>query len=262
VDAGANWLPVASGEANDSTYAWTVPATPTAQALVRVTALDGAANSGNDVSDAVFTIADQTAPTVTVTAPNGGETWVEGETRAITWTAADNVAVTAIDLHYSLDNGVNWLPLAAGEANDGSYDWLVWHAASTEALVRAVAHDAAANSGEDASDAVFTLRTLTGVGGLPATFARATLLQNRPNPFNPAATIGFGLPAAGHVTITIYTVRGEAVRRLADGEYGAGYSEVLWDGRADDGRTVPSGAYFYRLRSGGVTETRRLVIAK
>ena len=262
VDAGANWLPVASGEANDSTCAWTVPATPTAQALVRVTALDGAANSGNDVSDAVFTIADQTAPTVTVTAPNGGETWVEGETRTITWTAADNVAVTAIDLSYSVDNGANWLPIAAGEADDGAYDWLVPDNATSEALVRVVAHDAAANAGEDVSDAVFTLQALTGVGDLPASFARTTLLQNRPNPFNPATTIGFGLPAAGHVTITIYTVRGEAVRRLADGEYGAGYNEVLWDGRADDGRSVPSGAYFYRLRSGGVTETKRLTVAK
>jgi subtilisin family serine protease len=262
IDNGSNWLAVASDETNDGVYPWTVPNPPASQALVRVTAYDAASNTGNDISDAAFTIADQTAPTAAVTAPNGGEVWQVGGAEQIIWTASDNVAVTAVDLYYSNDNGANYTPIAAGEANDGTYDWLIPNAPTSQARVRVVAHDAAANTGEDVSDTTFAIESVTGIGDLPPVITRPMVLQNRPNPFNPATTIGFGLPAPGRVTITIYSIRGEAVRRLVDAEYGQGYREVLWDGRTDDGRGVPSGAYFYRFRSGGVTETKRLLIAK
>jgi flagellar hook assembly protein FlgD len=87
-------------------------------------------------------------------------------------------------------------------------------------------------------------------------------MQNRPNPFNPSTLIGYGLPAAGRATITIYSVRGEVVRRLLDADCPQGYGEVRWDGRDDAGQSVPSGPYFYRLQAGGVTSTKRLVLAK
>jgi beta-lactamase superfamily II metal-dependent hydrolase len=54
---GTNWTTVATGEANDGTYAWTVPDTPSTVAKVKVTAHDAATNTGSDVSDAVFEIA-------------------------------------------------------------------------------------------------------------------------------------------------------------------------------------------------------------
>jgi subtilisin family serine protease len=157
IDGGVSWNPVATGEANDGTYAWTVPSTATIQALVRVKAYDGAGNSGVDASDAVFTIADQSDPDVAVVSPNGGETLATGSSQDITWTATDNIGVTAIDIEYSIDGGVSWNPVATGEANDGTYAWTVPSTATIQALVRVKAYDGAGNSGVDASDAVFTI---------------------------------------------------------------------------------------------------------
>lgn len=262
VNNGASWTTLGSGLPNSGTYAWTVPNTPTTQGLVRVTAYDAVPLSAGDVSNAAFTIADQTAPTATLNAPNGGESIPSGSTQVITWAAADNVAVTAVDIYLSTDNGANYSLIAGGEANDGSYNWLVPAASTSEALVRVVALDAAGASAQDESNAVFYIGSSTGVGDLPASFGRALVMQNRPNPFNPSTLIGYGLPAAGRATITIYSVRGEVVRHLLDADCPQGYGEVRWDGRDDAGQGVPSGPYFYRLQAGGVTSTKRLVLAK
>ena len=41
-----------------------------------------------------------------------------------------------------------------------------------------------------------------------------------------------------------------------------GRREVVWNGRDDDGRRVPSGTYFYRLEAGRCRETKRMVLVK
>ncbi len=259
---GGAWTTLASGLANSGSYAWTVPNTPTTQGLARVTATDAVPNTANDVSNAAFSIVDQTSPTALIASPNGGETWASGGTYAITWTAADNVGVTAVDISVSVDGGATFSVVAAGEANDGSYDWLVPATITDQAIVRVVALDAAGGAGQDLSDAAFLIGSASGVGDTPGAVARATLLQNRPNPFNPSTIIGYALPAAGHVTIDIYSVRGELVRRLLDGAGRQGYGEVAWDGRDQAGQAAPSGPYFYRLRAGDVTVTKRLMLEK
>ena len=259
---GAAWTTLASGLANTGSFPWNVPATPTTQALVRVTAADAVPNSAGDTSNAAFTIADQSPPSATLIKPDGGEAWAAGSVHAITWWATDNVGVTAVDLLASFDDGASYEPVAAGEANDGSYDWTVPAAATTAARVRVVARDAAGGSAQDESSAAFSIGSASDAGDAPAAFARARLLPNRPNPFNPRTIIGFGLPEPGRATIIVYSVRGEVVRRLLDTACGAGYSEVAWDGRDDSGRDVPSGPYFCRLRAGEVTDTRRVMLAR
>jgi hypothetical protein len=52
--------------------------------------------------------ADVTPPVVSVTSPNGGETWKAGSTQAITWSATDAVGVTSVDLAYSTDGGATF----------------------------------------------------------------------------------------------------------------------------------------------------------
>lgn len=114
---------------------------------------------------------DLTAPIVTLTAPNGGEDWKAGSTHAITWTASDNVAVTAIDLAYSTDGGASFPnSLATGIANSGSFNWTLPNLASTTLRVRATARDAANNSAADASNADFAVSRFSvsasaGLGG-------------------------------------------------------------------------------------------------
>ncbi len=55
-DSGALWQEIKKGEANDGLYEWIVPDAPTTTALVKVVVNDDAGNSGEDVSDDVFTI--------------------------------------------------------------------------------------------------------------------------------------------------------------------------------------------------------------
>ncbi len=88
------------------------------------------------------------------------------------------------------------------------------------------------------------------------------LEQNRPNPFNPSTVIGITLPARGHATLTVYDAVGNRVRMLADEVLGPGRQEFAWDGRDDRGASVASGVYFYRVRAGTFTATRRMVLLK
>jgi len=93
------------------------------------------------------------------------------------------------------------------------------------------------------------------------------LMQNYPNPFNPETWIPFALAADAPVTITIYDTAGGLVRRLNLGQREAGVytareRALYWDGRNDAGERVSSGTYFYQLRAGEFTATRKLVIMK
>src|SRR5262249_40399191 len=106
---------------------------------------------------------DTTAPTVTVTAPNGGENWAVGSTHSITWSASDDVGVTSVDILYSTTGASGtFTAIASGVANTGSYSWKVPNTPSSNAFVEVVAHDAAANSGTDLSDAAFTISAPPG----------------------------------------------------------------------------------------------------
>ncbi len=103
-------------------------------------------------------IQDITAPSVTVISPNGGEVWNVGITHNITWTATDNIGVTSIDIYYSTNGGSTYpYMIATGEANDGTYSWTIPNTPSTTCKVKVIAHDAAGNTGEDASDSNFVI---------------------------------------------------------------------------------------------------------
>lgn len=163
-DGGTSFMTIAAGLANTGSYAWTVPNTPTTTGIVRVVAHDGAGNTGSDVSNAAFTITapDSSAPTVTVTSPNGGENWAAGSVHNITWTATDDVAVTSVDLLYSTNGGATFTAIASGIANSGSYAWTVPNTATTNGFVKVVAHDGSGNIGQDLSNSAFTITAPVG----------------------------------------------------------------------------------------------------
>jgi len=96
---------------------------------------------------------------------------------------------------------------------------------------------------------------------VPAGIA-AALHGNYPNPFNPSTTISFSLGCTERVVIDVYNVRGQRVRSLVDGVYGAGEHSVVWNGVSDAGVGVGSGVYFYRMVSGGFTGVRKMLLLK
>jgi hypothetical protein len=267
-NGGVAFNPIATGLPNSGVFDWPVPNDPTTQGIVRVTVGDFAANSGQDMSDAVFTITipttpDTTPPSVAVTRPNGGEIFVIGAEEEIAWIAVDNDSVANVDIHYSTNSGAVWNPIATGVPNSGSFLWTVPNdPAAGAALVKVVARDLAQNEAADSSDAPFTVQSMSSVPTLPAVITRPLVLQNRPNPFNPGTFIGFALPAASHVTIEVFTIGGRQVATLEDRIESSGYHEVFWDGRDALGRIMPSGIYFYSFQAGDVREVRRMTLTK
>ena len=89
-----------------------------------------------------------------------------------------------------------------------------------------------------------------------------TLFPNYPNPFNASTQLSFFLPAESAVAFEIYSVLGTKVRTIEIPHLYAGYHQVTWDARSDDGRRVASGLYIYRMRAGDAIETRRMLLLK
>ena len=97
--------------------------------------------------------------------------------------------------------------------------------------------------------------------------AQTELLANYPNPFNPETWIPFRLATDGHVSLSIYGASGSLVRTIELGFTPAAVYEgrsdaIYWDGRNNFGEQVSSGLYFYHLRAGDFSGTRRMVIVK
>jgi hypothetical protein len=84
-----------------------------------------------------------------------------------------------------------------------------------------------------------------------------------PNPMNPEATLAFTLRAAGRVDARLFDASGRLARTIAaGGTLPAGPQRLRIDGRDDQGRSLPSGVYFYRLRTPEGETRGRVVVAK
>ena len=93
----------------------------------------------------------------------------------------------------------------------------------------------------------------------PVTFAMS---QNYPNPFNPETSIKYSLRQNAYVVIKVVDLLGKEVRTLVEEEKNAGYHEVVWNGLDSHGSSVASGVYFYTMKAGTFTETRKLLLLK
>jgi hypothetical protein len=97
--------------------------------------------------------------------------------------------------------------------------------------------------------------------GNPA-IAEYQLLQNFPNPFNPVTAIEYFLPQTANVRIDILNVLGQRVRILVAGQRPAGSHRIIWDGKDDLNRQVPSGVYIYQLTTGKYRESRKMLLLR
>jgi len=97
-------------------------------------------------------------PLVGVRTPNGGEVWTVGQPYDIEWTAIDDVAVVDVDIYLSTDGG-NTFPhvVDTGLPNTGTYSWTAPSMNASACRIKVVANDGDGNSGEDISDANFTI---------------------------------------------------------------------------------------------------------
>jgi hypothetical protein len=88
------------------------------------------------------------------------------------------------------------------------------------------------------------------------------LRSNYPNPFNEETTLTYVLEEEAKVTLEIFNVLGQRVRTLIQERKDAGAHHVRWEGRNQYGHRVGSGIYFYRMKVGDFTETRKMVLVR
>jgi len=152
---GSSWSTVTSSTSNDGSFTWTVPNSASAQCKIKISeASDG---SPSDASNAVFSIITSTTPTIAVTSPNGGESWVTSSAHNITWSTTN--AVGNVKIEYSTNNGSNWTVIVASTPNDATHPWTLPATTSSTCLVRV--SEASDSSPTDTSNAVFSIISST-----------------------------------------------------------------------------------------------------
>ncbi|MEJ2637693.1 MAG: FlgD immunoglobulin-like domain containing protein [Calditrichia bacterium] len=111
----------------------------------------------------------------------------------------------------------------------------------------------------------YIYKTVTGISsgddeGMAVT--TYVLEQNYPNPFNSTTEIEYRIGKTGYVDLSLYNPLGQKVRTLVARKQSPGRYRAYWDGRDEQGRAVTSGIYYYRIRSAGFADIRKLVLIK
>ena len=95
----------------------------------------------------------------------------------------------------------------------------------------------------------------------------SVLHQNYPNPFNPETWIPYGLSEASNIRIEIYSLSGQLIRTLDLGYKRPGFytrrdNAAYWDGINERGEEVASGVYFYTIKAGDFSATRKMTVLR
>ncbi|WP_115867400.1 T9SS type A sorting domain-containing protein, partial [Marinoscillum furvescens] len=234
-DGGSTYSILADGTFGTygGTYSWTVPDQVTATARIEVA---NTTQNVADASDANFSIVSGTS--LTLSAPNGGESFTVGESTNITWTSAGIPDTDLIEIRLSTDGGSTYSILADGTFGtySGTYSWTV------PDQVTATARIEVANTTQnvaDASDANFSIVSGTSLtlsapnGGESFTVGESTNIT----------WTSAGIPDTDLIEIRLSTDGGTTYSILADGTFGTYSGTYSW--------TVPD----------QVTSTARIEIA-
>ncbi|HTY36346.1 MAG TPA: T9SS type A sorting domain-containing protein [Bacteroidota bacterium] len=159
------------------------------------------------------------------------------------WPLAENLAYTNVPMQTHAMGGY---PLG------DLYHW--WPAKYTQWAAQTTAEYSRINSWlSSGKDPLASAVENTG-GSLPGEFK---LSQNYPNPFNPTTHIEYSVPIGTHVSLKVFNLLGQEVLTLFDGIQQPGNYVATFDGSS-----LTSGVYFYRLESGDVSLSKKLVLVK
>ncbi|MBD3169067.1 MAG: T9SS type A sorting domain-containing protein [candidate division Zixibacteria bacterium] len=202
----------------------------------------------------------------------------------VLWTHFDSVDVSSggwsngeLYASASSDGGASWIPpvnltntptpgCQPGDCNNDHWSSLTEVSDDSMYIIYPEDKDAGSVTGAEGTETENPVRYLAvstsellpvGVDeeiDVPTGFA---LNQNYPNPFNASTNISFTLAENGHTRLEVYNLLGEKVETLIDEYLNAGEYGVNWEAGGNS-----TGVYFYRLKTEGVSKTRRMVLLK
>ncbi len=187
-----------------------------------------------------------------------------------TWSPQDTIniflvfAIDAVDSLHAWVAGQLGVPGAIARTSNGGVNWTFETVPSSGRLLSIAMRDTSHGFACGQSAALLVYSPVgTDVPGERANRPKGfELSQNYPNPFNAETRIRFTLQKSQAVTLTIYNVLGQPVRKLLDEARPAGKNEVSWDGRDYRGLAVPSGIYLYKLGTPEEKQVRKMVLLK
>jgi hypothetical protein len=97
-------------------------------------------------------------------------------------------------------------------------------------------------------------KTVVASSSKPVEFS---LSQNYPNPFNPTTTISYSIPTDNFVSLKVYNVLGNEVATLVNGQITSGAHNINFNAS-----NLASGVYYYTIKTGNFTSTKKLMLLK
>jgi len=270
---GSSWQTIQNNvAATDRIYDWILPAiSSTAQAKVRV--ISSANPSVGDTTDASFKILLSYLPYNLVSPPTFSRVEVafnSTQSQKFVWNRAGTDPSlkykvkfrklgSTTDYIYNADNSgsdsvaslrkslLDSLALTLGTTGDSvRCSWRVWSYNG---------FDSAASA---SSFLVTIVRTTVGINVISSTVPdKFSLGNNYPNPFNPETNIKFDVAKSTFVELAIYDSRGREVNRLVNEILSPGSYEYSFNAG-----NLPSGVYFYRIKTSDFSDTKRMMLIK
>jgi photosystem II stability/assembly factor-like uncharacterized protein len=189
-----------------------------------------------------ITVADL-AYSMTGVAAQGNTIWAVG---------AKSASPKSMAVYQSADGGLTWTNKATAAVFDSTnavYDVTVTPSGSVFVC--------------GGKSVIYSNSTTVGieehVGELPTAFE---LKQNYPNPFNPETTISYKLQAASNVSLKVYDVLGREVATLVNEFQQPSNYKVRFNVETRHASSLPSGVYFYTLKTGDFTKTMKMLLLK
>ena len=182
-----------------------------------------------------------------ITDPNSGsEKLIGGSYYYIKWTRYGGIVSGQIALEYSSDGGQNWNRINTTPLSPilMRYYWQVPKINSNNCYVRIV--NALSGREYDRSDNAFSINS-TG----------ADKLSNYPNPFNPTTKIKFYIDKNEMTSLKVFNSLGQEIKEIVNKQLNAGYYEYEFNASS-----LPSGIYYYELRSGSRREINKMILVK
>jgi hypothetical protein len=179
-----------------------------------------------------------------------------GTSNAGTITAGTNTST------YNTSGETNGVHFSSPFQDSGNFHWTAPSSGSGEVRLYLATLQGNLSNGADTQVVIVSNENTTGINDGPPIPITMSLAQNYPNPFNAETIINFNLAQPGHFDLLICNIIGQRVYGWSDDIDQAGTVSLLWDGKSNDGLDLPSGVYFYQLRTSNGSLTRQMVLLR